>query len=371
MTDLDRVVADSLARAADDDVHVERLLAGARADGTRRRRRRLLVIAGSMASVTAAAGSTLAVAASLLPWAPQQPAGPPLSAPTSAPTPTPASANGSAQPTAAAPVLLERFPPMPVVPGAVTPESVGDPGELHIGLATPPFPIRTGQFHTSRDGEWMILQGATNGGRQVRVDLARTTNGFDPVPGAKQDVTVAGRPGQFARDEQFARSTVRWQLTNGLWAQATGPFDQPGLLAFADGVRFDRAYRCSAPIRLPAARAAGGIVDSCSMTFQENYVLSAGITVRLGQSYAGFSFERQALDEDRFKDALVGGVPARIVEGAGDGGTKTLQIDRQFGPGGLSVIAEGGYDGAEVRHLAAVADFVTIEPGNWPADPLA
>jgi hypothetical protein len=107
------------------------------------------------------------------------------------------------------------------------------------------------------------------------------------------------------------------------------------------------------------------------VTFFNNRVLSAGMTVRLGQSYAGFNVEPEALDPAMLVDRLTGGVPARVIEGPGDGGKQTLQIDRGFGGGNLSVIAEGGYDGAQVRYLVAVAEFVAGDPDAWPADPLA
>ncbi|GAA3455411.1 hypothetical protein [Dactylosporangium matsuzakiense] len=363
MTDIDRVVVDSLARAADDDVHVERLLAGARADGLRRRRRRFAVIAGSVVAGTAAAGVAVAVAASLVPSAHPQPAAPRVTAGTPANITTPTASTG--------PAPLDRFPPLPAVNSPVTPNTVGRPSELHISLDAAPFPVQMGQFFAGADGEWVILQGANNGGRQLRIDLGRTANGFDPLPGAKQDVTVAGQPGQFVRDEQFGFGTVRWKLANGLWAQVHGPLDRAALIAFAGGVRFDRTYRCTAPIRLPGARAAGGVADSCSVVFLDNRVLSAAVTVRMGQAFVGFTFDRGPLDPALLVDALAGGVPARITEGPGDGGKKTLQIDRAFGGGNLSVVAEGAYDGAEVRHLAAVADYAAGDPTAWPDDPLA
>src|SRR4051812_42182779 len=63
MTDLDRALHATLNRVADDDVHVEQLLAGARASGVRYRRRRR--IGRGVGMGVAAGAAVLAVTVSV------------------------------------------------------------------------------------------------------------------------------------------------------------------------------------------------------------------------------------------------------------------------------------------------------------------
>jgi hypothetical protein len=374
VTDLDRMVTATLARVAEDDVHVERLLARATADGLRYRRRRRSRIAAGAALSVVAAGVGIALTATLLPVATGGP--PPPAASRAAPS-TVDSAKPS--PSWAPPQAMTRLPALP--PAAGAPGALGDPGQvgrpmlLHVGVDVLPFPVEHVQYLASGDGERLYLQGRPDGAagpsRLLTVRLARTTRDFEPLDGAQTPVVVGGRPGTFATEPRYNTGTLRWRLANGLWLQVTGHVDQAQALAVAGGVRLDRAYRCAVPFRLPAVPP-GARAETCTMSFSGGAAPSGGITVAIGASHVTVTADPGDGPGAGRTNETLGGRPARVLEHAGDGGRSILEIHMGLGNGiAMSLTAEGSYDGAVVRGLAANLEWVGgADPATWPADPL-
>ncbi|WP_432837417.1 hypothetical protein [Dactylosporangium sp. CA-092794] len=376
MTGLDRMVSDTLTRIADDDVHVERLLAGARAGGLRlRRRRRLAIVAGAALSV-AAVGTGIALAAALLPAAPGGvPAAPPVTS-----GPAPVSAGPAPSATARTlPPPLESLPALPVAAGEPTalsdPSAVGRPLRIHLGLDALPFPVDLVQYLSSTDGERLNVQGRASAGSgtmpEMTVRLARSTTDFEPLEGTRKSVTVGGRPGTFAYLAKYGAGTLRWRLANGLWLQVSGPFDEPAALAVGNGVRLDRTFRCAVPLRLPSAPAAAK-PETCTITFIAGEDVITGLTVAIGGSYISFTTEHGNGPPAADLNETLGGRPARVVEHPGDGGNQILEVLMAVGGGAeVSVTAEGHYDGAVVRGLTAGLQWLGgADPSSWPENPL-
>ncbi|MER7004508.1 hypothetical protein ABT297_15870 [Dactylosporangium sp. NPDC000555] len=366
MTGLDRVVTEALARVADDDVHVERLLAAARAGGIRhRRRRRVAIVAGTAFSV-AVAGTAIALTAALLPTtADGMPAAPPATIAAPSPAPSAKSTTAAAPPKMTAPPLL---PPADGPPSALSdPAQVGRPWLVHLGMDALPFPASVVQYHTSADGEWVMIQG----GSMLTVRLSRGTTDFEPLTGAQRSVVVNGRSGTFAHDSRSGDGTLRWRLANGLWLQVYGQLDEAAALAVANSVRVDRTYRCAVPFRLPSVPA-GTKADSCGMTFFGGPSRSTATTIAIGASYVKFTTERGDGPATAAANETLGGRPARVLEHPGDGGRPILEI--QIGMGGgttLSMVAEGSYKGSAVRELAATLQWLGgDDPAAWPDNPL-
>jgi hypothetical protein len=64
----------------------------------------------------------------------------------------------------------------------------------------------------------------------------------------------------------------------------------------------------------------------------------------------------------------LGGHPARVVEHAGDGGRKIMEVAVDYGDGRAGhLTAEGAYDAAAVRDLATAFEMSgSANPADWP-----
>jgi hypothetical protein len=372
------VVTDTLARVVEDDVHVERLLAGARASGVRyRRRRRLAVVAGAALSA-AAVGTAVAVAGALLPTTGDPAAAPPVTtgAPSAPPSGAPASAATGAPPPR---TTLPALPPAVGAPSAQSdPAQVGRPQLVHVSLDALPFPADVVQYLASADGERLEVQGRPDGTSRtmtmtmLTVRLARGTTDFEPLDGAQKSVSVNGRPGTFAHEARFGTGTLRWRLANGLWLQVRGQFEEAAALTVANSVRVDRTYRCITPFRLPSPPT-GTRVDSCSMTFFAGPDRSTGLTVAISGFYVTITSDPGDGPTATEVNETLGGRPARVVEHPGDGGHQIMEILFSVGPSTtVSLTAEGSYDGSVVRGLAATLQWIGgSDPAAWPEDPVS
>ncbi|MFG2044911.1 hypothetical protein [Dactylosporangium sp. NPDC048998] len=373
MTGLDRVVTETLARVADDDVHVERLLAGARAGGIRYRRRRRLAIAAGAAFSVAAVGTAVALTTALLPTtAGGMPAAPPATTavPSAAPSATPTTA--AALPQTTAPPLL---PPADGAPSALSdPAQVGRPWLVHLSMDVLPFPATVVHYQTSTDGEWVQLQGELSGTPKtlsmLYVRLSRGTTDFEPLTGEQKSVVVDGRPGTFAYDSRSGTGTLRWRLANGLWLQVYGQLDEAATLAVANGVRLDRTYRCAVPFRLPSVPA-GTRAAACGTTFFGSE-RSTVMAIAIGDSYVSFTTELRNGSAAGAANETLGGRRAQVLEHPGDGGHPILEIHMGMGGGvTLSMVAAGSYNRSVVRELAATLQWLGgDDPAAWPENPL-
>ncbi|MGW5667489.1 hypothetical protein [Micromonospora sp. NPDC003776] len=375
MTDLDRALHETLTRVADEDVHVERLLAGARTSGTRYRRRRRFGIAAGAAGLSAVAVAVvLSVTAALSPSAtpgtglgPASGSGPeprsatPLPSPSTPPTETPSTI----------------LPTPPVAVGAATAidsaDEVGRPLLLHLSLARSSFPIIGVQYQQLIDErqELLGIDGVDNNGeqRQLIVRVGANTKDFEPLAGERKAVRVAGRPGTFAVDKVDNRryTVLRWQAANGLWLQVAGARDEADALTVAANVRLDRTYRCVAPYRLRSLPATMK-VESCSMVFRGT-TASSMLSVSNGTFHILF-----ATDPGQVTDAneRIGGRPARVLEHRGDGGAQIMEVAVNQGDTMLSLTASGRYDPTVVRRIVANCDWTGgQDPGTWPTDPIS
>ena len=186
MTDLNSALTGALRTAADeDDVHVERLLAGARRSGVRYRRRRRLAMStcGAALSVALAAGG-LAVVRPL--WAARSDTGPSVAG-----SPALRSSAPSTPAPAQSPTSMTEMPQLPEAPGATTvlqaPAEVGrNPLLVHVTLAKLSRPARMVQFISGDGRESLSVDG-------VAVQVSRNAADLDPLHGTRHDVTVNGR----------------------------------------------------------------------------------------------------------------------------------------------------------------------------------
>ncbi|MFU8870994.1 hypothetical protein [Micromonospora sp. SL4-19] len=370
MTDLDRALHETLTRVADEDVHVERLLAGARTMGTRYRRRRRFGMAAGAAGLSAgAAAVVLSLTAALSPSAGRGPGSGPEPRPSAAtPTPTPSAPSSSTPP-------MTAFPTPPVAAGAATAvdsaNEVGRPLLLHLSLARLPFPIIHVQYQQLIDErqERLGIYGVDNNGQQrdLVVRVGAGTKDFEPLAGERKAVRVAGRPGTFALEKiGNSRSTVlRWQTANGLWLQVVGARDKTEALTVAASVRLDRTYRCVAPYRLRSLPARMK-PESCSVVFSGTTATSM-LGVSDGKFHILFSTESRRIEDTNEK---IGSRPARVLEHRGDGGAQIMEVAVDQGDAVLSLTASGRYDPALVRRIAAECDWTGgQDPATWPIDP--
>ncbi|MEV6928746.1 hypothetical protein AB0M46_30235 [Dactylosporangium sp. NPDC051485] len=364
------MVADTLTQVVSDDVHVERLLNGARASGIRYRRRRRLTIVAATALAVAAVGTAGALAAAMLPATGNMAAAPtPI---TDAPSAPP-----SVRPTATAADLTQTMTQLPALPPAAdAPSALSDPAQvgrpllIHLGLDVLPFPVRNVQYLASSDGERLYLQGKA---ATLTVRLSRSTTDFEPLAGTQQPVVVNGHPGKFAYDESHSGiGTLRWRVANGLWLQVSGSLDRTAALAVGNGVRLDRTYRCAVPFRLPSTPA-GTRVESCTMTMYAGPARGAGLTIATGGSYVTFTTDSGYGAAIREPNETLGSRPAEVIEHPGDKGRPILEIN--FAPEADTMVlmtAEGSYNGSVVRELAATLQWLGgSDPATWPENPVA
>ncbi|MFC0505311.1 hypothetical protein [Micromonospora costi] len=374
MTDLDRALHETLTRVADDDVHVDRLLAGARTAGVRYRRRRRWGLALGATGLSAGAGAVvLSLTAALSPGAgpvPEAGLGPGVATPSPPPSPS-----SSPSPRSPRPAPMTVLPTPPVAPGAPTAvdsaDAVGQPLMLHLGLARLPFPIIGMQYQQLIDErqESLVIDGVDDDGqsRTLIVRVGADTKDFEPLTGKRTAVRVAGRPGTFALEEAGDRraAVLRWKTANGLWMQVAGARGQDDALAVAASVRLDRTYRCVAPYRLRSLPAAM-TPESCSVVFRDARATSM-LSVSDGSFHVLLTTESGGISD---ANDQIGGRPARVVEHRGDGGAPIMEVAVDQGSAVLSLTASGRYDPTLVRRIAADCDWTGgPDPATWPVDP--
>ncbi|WP_030437085.1 hypothetical protein [Actinoplanes subtropicus] len=361
MTDLDRALHSTLTRVAEEDVHVERLLAGARASGIRYRRRRRIGL-GVGASVSA--GAAVLALSMTVTAAVGRSAGP-GPAPGSGSSAAPPSAPPRFTPTPSA-VPMTTVPTPPVVAGGVSAADsaaeVGRPLRLHLSLDRAPFPTDDAQYQQliGARQELLTVDGTDHGrGRELTVRVGATTQDWEPLSGTHQAVVVGGRPGTLAGD---ARNVVlRWRAANGLWLQVAGARDAAEASAVAAGVRLDRTYRCAAPYRLPSLPATMK-PESCSVVFHGG---TAGSMLSVTDKTFSILVTTEAGRVAQPNEKL-GGRPARVVQHAGDGGAPIMEVTVDEDGAVLSLTASGQYDPAVVRRIAADCDWTGgSDPSTW------
>ncbi|MGY0004675.1 hypothetical protein [Micromonospora sp. I033] len=376
MTDLDRALHETLTRVADEDVHVDRLLDGARAAGTRyRRRRRFRLAAGAAGLSAGAVAVVLTLTAALSPSAAPGPGLGPASGLSPEPKVTMSAPSPSTPPT---PTPRTTLPTPPVAAGAATAvdsaAEVGRPLLLHLSLARLPFPVTGAQYQQLIDErqERLAIEGVGNNGeqRELIVRVGVNTKDFEALAGERKAIRVAGRPGTFALEKIDGRryAVLRWRAANGLWLQVAGARDETDALTVAASVRLDRTYRCVVPYRLRALPPTMK-PESCSMVFRGTTVISM-LSVSNGTFHVLFT-----TDPGRVTDAneRIGGRSARVLEHRGDGGAQIMEVAVDQGDSTmLSLTASGRYDPAVVRRIVAECDWTGgQDPGMWPTDPLS
>ncbi|MFI7211877.1 hypothetical protein [Micromonospora maritima] len=246
-TDLDQRLAAMLQHRAGGDVDPTPIVAYARRRGRRLRLRRRSLIAGG----AAAACAVLAAVVMVVPTG---------RAPDAAPL-TPAAL---------------ALPDAPGQPGAVArPEVVGsDPGVVHFATPVLVGDAEAATWTAGRGVESVEFRGRTGQARFALARSAATLDGLQQTlssagrPQQRTDVRVEGRPGVAWFDPSGDRQLwfVRWQPTDGLWAQldiyAAGRDEATGA---ASRVRFDGAHRCVVPFRLRSLPAGARLLE-CSVT---------------------------------------------------------------------------------------------------------
>ena len=368
MTNMKSTLTETLqAVATDEDVHVERLLAGARRAGVRYRRRHRMVVLGCTVLSCAMIAGGLAVVRPL--WA-----GRPTTvsvAPANSPAPS------ATVPSSPAPSAMTAMPSLPLAPAAspalTAPDEVGrNPLLLHVWLATLPFPATNVQALNIGGQESLSIEGpgaADGSAPTFVVQAGRRAADLDPLSGTRHDVTVNGRAAVAAVNSRAVRPfvTVRWQPVTGLWAQVSGAMNQATAVAIAAEVRLDQVRRCAVPFRLPDAPA-NARISSCNITFADGQVLAtvgvqvSGWTVGVGVMPGGV----------RNANEVLGGRPARVVEHSGDGSGRIMEIRVDRGDHFVDLTAEGAYNAAVVRSLAGgVVLSGGSDPADWPVSPLS
>src|SRR4051812_43467124 len=154
MNDLQDALTGALNEAAHEgEVHIERLLTGARAAGLRYRRRRRILVAGG--SALAALVPVVLVAAGLALYRsednkrPVEPVAAPSPAATQAPTPTPTTEAARAAP--------PQLPILAGVPSAQKAASTVGRGAFHVGVGELPFTVATMQWTSDSGLERVLL----------------------------------------------------------------------------------------------------------------------------------------------------------------------------------------------------------------------
>jgi hypothetical protein len=369
MSDLDDIVRTSLASVADDDVHVERLLAGARAGGIRRRRRRqFAATAGVVAGIAVVA---VVATVALRPAQHQDPASVPSVPPTGRP-----------------------------LPGAVSP--LQDPGvigaapALHLTMTSVPFEVSAVQYYADRafpSGAMESMQVNGTAGEVVGVVLKAFAPGSSMATGAippgpplgKQEtpeftepVQVGGRPGVFerfpaqqARPGQTAlnpgmwvgpRNVLTWRPDDHVQLRMTTTFDEPQALAQALTVRLDHAHACGPAFRMPSPPPDLRYLQ-CRLEFEDGHVSHTSMGGRTGDSRplhitvdnaAEPRLQPSGLPEQAV--TLVNGRPMRVT----DNGHRA-----EFGLGGAWIRVEAD-DTALVLQVAGTIEPLGFDPANWP-----
>jgi hypothetical protein len=251
-TELEELVTASLRACAGHDVETSSLLDRTRRQGARlRRRRRVAGMAGALA-----VSALVVVAVGWVPW-PGQPDG------------------------ATAPAAAPALPAVPDQPGALArPSAVGtDPHVVHFSADGLTADAEYVTWSAGRGTESVEVSGRSGRARVVLARDAATIDGLQQTlssagnPSPPQTVRIGDRPGTARYDgpgggDGTALWFIRWQPTQGLWAQLDMyARSRDEALAAAAQVRFDRSRRCAVPFRLEALPAATRVV-SCSVTLR-------------------------------------------------------------------------------------------------------
>ncbi|WP_426512047.1 hypothetical protein ACPPVO_16320 [Dactylosporangium sp. McL0621] len=349
MNDLDDMVRASLAAAADDDVHVERLLAGVRANGSRRRRRRRLI---EVTGVVAAVAVVVAGAAVALRPAPD-----------------------------GAPATPSVLPTGRPVPDAVSP--LQDPGVvgvapvLHLTLASVPFPVDTVRY-SDEVMPWPIDVADENllvngrNGEHVSVRVSTKETGAPKNPSetlTPEAVDVGGVPGQFVRHPGGAfpagpaSSVLTWRAGALYFRLSTSYPDPQQAVALALGVRLDRAHSCGPSFRLPASLTAGLTLQSCRLSFKQGRVNETA------SQFAGADHRQLSVQVNNAEDPglqpsgmpalatdVVDGRPVWLIEGYK---RATLSL------GGAWIQVDGD-DWEQVKRVAGAVEPLGFDAQQWP-----
>ncbi|WP_433219499.1 hypothetical protein ACQP00_15375 [Dactylosporangium sp. CS-047395] len=362
MNDLDELVRTSLAGAADDDVHVEKLLASARAGGLRRRRRRALGQAAAVVlTVVAVAVGTATV----------------LRPPPEEPNP----ATGSTLPTGR------------IVPGAPSP--LDDPGVLgaaplvHLTLTASPFTAATVRYLTDSDrlvatgtvatppaSESMTLESADGDVLYVGVGSEPPD---DRLPtrqtGKSTQVRIGGREGTLFQYDQAPpdikgsrtkgiRSVLTWPVSDTLTARInTSLDDRAKILAAANGLRFDRVHSCGPAFRLPWSPPNLQPIR-CELEFKGNQVSRTYLRLSSGTVDEALDV---SMDNAAIPSTQPSGLPELATANINGRATWLTADDRQarFTFGGAWFFLYGA--SADItRQVAGTIEPIGFDPQQWP-----
>ncbi|MFY1617325.1 hypothetical protein [Micromonospora sp. WMMD736] len=243
VSDFDRQLAATLAHRAGGDIDPTPIVEQARQNGRRlRRRRRGLLAAGAAAACAALAAVGLTIPSADDPMPP------------------------------ATTLLL----PEASVQNAVRPEDVvgADPTTIHFSADALVSSAESATWRTGRGSESVEFRGPDGA---ARFALARSVAALDALPQTlsssgrpqpRTDVRVGDRPGVAWFDPSGDQKLwfVRWQPTDGLWAQLdTYAVTSDEATGTAGRVRFDGARRCVVPFHLEALPAGARLLE-CSVT---------------------------------------------------------------------------------------------------------
>ena len=368
MNDLDVALTGALNAAAhSDEVHIERLLTGARVSGLRYRRRRRVLLTGGSALAVILPVLLVVVGLSFFGGGPgraiQSGSGPVV--PSATQTPAPATAVPSpvaADPTTGLPLLDEAtsIKKLPSVVGR---------GAFHIGLAGVSFAVATVQWTSGAGLERVVVTPDTVGRHEpVTVLLTRASSDLTSLTGSKQNVTVGTHRATLidaSGDPQAPYTVVRWQPSTGLWAEVSGSLDAKAALTLATQVTFERTYACVVPFEVrPPKGTLAGKVSACSVSYA-----AGSWTGQFTYDYGNWLVDLARADEAGmdFKETI-GGRPAWTDRGDGGGGASpTLRVQVSYGGNRVADLkASGRYSTTTVANLASA--YVMIDspsPAEW------
>jgi len=375
MNDLQDALTGALNAAAhEDEVHIERLLTGARAAGLRYRRRRRILLASSTA--LAALVPVVLVAAGLAlyhhPGRSIESVAGPSPAVTQAPVPTPTTEASRAARAPQLPVLIGAAPAQKAV------STVGR-GSFHVDVGALPFTVATMQWSSTAGLERVLVtpnvvpeRGRTTDptvaglDSRVTIALARSTGGLTTLLGDKQAINIGDHKGQLVTQDNTAPplTIVRWQPSNGLWAEVSGQIDEKTAITIASGVSFDRTYACVVPFELrPRPPAVAGKVSACSVAYA-----AGSWSGQFTYDYGTWTLDLARADEAGmdFKETL-GGRPAWTERADGGGGPPFLRIQVSYGGNRVAdVRATGKYEPVTVTNFAIGYEMIdSPTPSDW------
>jgi hypothetical protein len=334
---MSQTISRVLDEHADDDVHIERLLAAVHVGVRRRRQRRAAVVGASLLVMATLAGVTGAV--------------PSL-------TTAGRDADGSRPPIVAGQPTL-----------AQAPQVLGkDRSLFHLDVNGADRPADWWAMSwSSRSGHEELLID-TDADDHLVIEADHDANKLSYQSGATSRVTVNGQPA--AATTAPAWYAVRWQPIPGLWAQAHSTVSLAAAIDLARRLRLDHVYRCAVPFRL-SAPATARLVKCQTTTYLDGTNPAATVWFRISATEPEYQVSSYIDQPAVVTNITVGGRAVRLNHPQPTASTP-LELEIIY-PYGRRTAYFWGFEGTDEATLrSAVTGFDPVRgenPAAWPSSP--